>query len=68
VKPWSGDHCIDSDLVPGVFLCSRPINRAPAIIDIAPTALWLFGVEVPHHIQGRALFDTWAAKAPSKAP
>jgi predicted AlkP superfamily phosphohydrolase/phosphomutase len=59
LKRWSGDHCIDSDLVPGVFLCSKPINRAPAIIDIAPTALWLFGVEVPRHVQGRALFDKW---------
>jgi hypothetical protein len=57
VKPWSGDHCIDPSLVPGVFFCSQPIARSdPALIDIAPTALALFGLEVPRHMQGRPLF------------
>lgn len=57
VKPWSGDHCIDSSLVPGVFFCSQPIaHDDPALIDIAPTALTLFGVDVPRHMQGRPLF------------
>jgi predicted AlkP superfamily phosphohydrolase/phosphomutase len=56
-KPWSGDHCVDSDLVPGVFFCSKPIaTRDPALIDIAPTALSLFGLDVPPHIEGRSLF------------
>jgi predicted AlkP superfamily phosphohydrolase/phosphomutase len=58
VKPWSGDHCIDPTLVPGVFFCSRRIARDdPALIDIAPTALALFGLDAPRHMQGRALFD-----------
>jgi predicted AlkP superfamily phosphohydrolase/phosphomutase len=58
VKPWSGDHCIDPRFVPGVFFCSQPIARSdPALIDIAPTALTLFGLDVPRHIQGRALLD-----------
>ncbi len=57
-KPWSGDHCIDPRLVPGVFFCSRAIERDdPALIDIAPTALRLFGLDVPRHIEGQALFD-----------
>jgi predicted AlkP superfamily phosphohydrolase/phosphomutase len=56
-KPWSGDHCVDPRLVPGVFFCNRPIQRDdPALIDIAPTALWLFGIEPPGHIDGRKLF------------
>jgi len=56
-KPWSGDHCVDPRLVPGVFFCNRPIQRDdPALIDIAPTALWLFGVEPPHHMDGGELF------------
>jgi predicted AlkP superfamily phosphohydrolase/phosphomutase len=56
-KAWSGDHCIDPRLVPGVFFCSRPIDKAdPALIDIAPTALHLFGVEIPRHIEGSPLF------------
>lgn len=56
-KSWSGDHCIDPREVPGVFFCDRPINTdQPSIMDIGPTALSLFGVEVPRHMQGRPLF------------
>jgi len=58
VKAWSGDHCVDPRLVPGVLFCNRPIDREhPALVDIAPTALWLFGVEPPPHMDGRVLFD-----------
>jgi predicted AlkP superfamily phosphohydrolase/phosphomutase len=58
VKAWSGDHCVDPDVVPGVFFCSRPIARDdPGLIDIAPTALSLFGVDIPRHMQGQSLFD-----------
>jgi predicted AlkP superfamily phosphohydrolase/phosphomutase len=56
-KSWSGDHCVDPRLVPGVFWCNRKIALDdPALIDIAPTVLDLFGVEVPRYMQGRALF------------
>ena len=57
-RAWSGDHCIDPRIVPGVFFCNEKINRAdPAIIDIAPTALELFGIEIPSYIDGRSLVD-----------
>ena len=63
-KAWSGDHCIDPRLVPGVFFCSRPIDKAdPALIDIAPTALHLFGVDIPRHIEGTSLFGSADAEA-----
>ena len=56
VKPWSGDHCIDPRLVPGVLFCNRAIESDdPALIDIAPTALKLFGIEPPSYMDGRAL-------------
>jgi predicted AlkP superfamily phosphohydrolase/phosphomutase len=56
VKAWSGDHCIDPRLVPGVLFCNRPIDSEdPALIDIAPTALRLFGIEPPPYMDGRAL-------------
>ena len=56
VKAWSGDHCIDPRLVPGVFFCNRAVrDEAPALIDIAPTALRLFGIEPPRHMDGRPL-------------
>ena len=58
VKAWSGDHCIDPRLVPGVFFCTRKIaKKDPALIDIAPTTLRLFGLEPPKHMDGQWLFD-----------
>ncbi len=55
-KAWSGDHCIDPRLVPGVFFCNRSIDSPdPALIDIAPTALRLFGIEPPAYMDGRPL-------------
>jgi predicted AlkP superfamily phosphohydrolase/phosphomutase len=55
-KPWSGDHCIDPRLVPGVVFCNRTIDetRDLSIVDIAPTALTLFGLEPPAYMDGRA--------------
>jgi predicted AlkP superfamily phosphohydrolase/phosphomutase len=62
-KAWSGDHCIDPRLVPGVFFCSRPIEAVePSLIDIAPTALELFGIRPPAHMEGRSLFRKRAAE------
>lgn len=56
-KSWSGDHCVDPRLVPGVFWCNRQIaTDDPALIDIAPTVLDTFGVEIPSYMQGRSLF------------
>jgi predicted AlkP superfamily phosphohydrolase/phosphomutase len=55
-KPWSGDHCIDPRLVPGILFCSRKIKaQDPALIDIAPTALRLFGIEPPPWMDGQPL-------------
>ncbi len=62
-KSWSGDHCVDPRLVPGVFWCNRKVaTDAPSILDIAPTALDLFGIEVPRYMQGKSLF------APAESP
>ena len=57
-KAWSGDHCIDPALVPGVFFSNLKIkNPSPSIMDIAPTALELFGLKPPAHMDGRSLVD-----------
>jgi predicted AlkP superfamily phosphohydrolase/phosphomutase len=57
LKAWSGDHCIDPRLVPGVLFCNRRIDESnPALIDIAPTALRLFGIEPPAYMEGTPLF------------
>ena len=55
-KPWSGDHSVDPRLVPGVFFCNRVVEeQEPALIDIAPTALRLFGIDPPGYMDGRPL-------------
>ncbi len=60
-KSWSGDHCIDPRLVPGVFWCNREISvDDPTLADIAPTVLDLFGVEAPGYMKGRKLFESGA--------
>lgn len=55
-RSWSGDHCIDPRLVPGVLFSNRAItSKDPGIMDLAPTILSLFGVDVPAHMTGRLL-------------
>ena len=65
-KSWSGDHCMDPKIVPGVFFCNRKINtETPNILDLAPSVLDLFGVTAPRYMQGRSLFG---AAVPGTAP
>ena len=54
VKAWSGDHCVDPRLVPGVLFSNYKIgDEKPAIADVAPTMLTLFGLQIPTHIDGK---------------
>ena len=53
---WSGDHAIDPELVPGVFFSNWKLeDENPAIEDIAPTILNLFGLERPGFYDGKIL-------------
>ena len=55
-RHWSGDHCVDPVLVPGVLFSNRKIRRDnPGLTDIAPTVLRALGVEQPTHMKGRPL-------------
>jgi predicted AlkP superfamily phosphohydrolase/phosphomutase len=54
LKAWSGDHCIDPRLVPGVLFSNYKISdEKPAIVDVAPTVLKLFGLALPGHLDGK---------------
>lgn len=56
IKAWSGDHCIDPEIVPGVLFCNHKINKQKSsIVDIAPTVLKLFGIKPPSHMDGSPL-------------
>ena len=58
-NPWSGDHCMDSTLLPGVFLSNRAIRvQQPGLEDMAPSILEAFGVPVPKEMTGRNVFHT----------
>jgi predicted AlkP superfamily phosphohydrolase/phosphomutase len=62
-KSWSGDHCIDYKLVPGVLFCNRKVAAArPRLMDIGPSVLDLFGVGVPEYMRGRSVFSDVGAK------
>jgi predicted AlkP superfamily phosphohydrolase/phosphomutase len=66
-KAWSGDHCIDPALVPGVLFSSLKLNRAdPSIMDVAPTVLELFGIAPPAHMDGRGLVDVQVPAVPKR--
>jgi len=53
-KAWSGDHCVDPVLVPGVLFSNRRIDAAdPGIEDMAATALRLFGIDPPAWMDGK---------------
>ncbi|HYK50585.1 MAG TPA: alkaline phosphatase family protein, partial [Terriglobales bacterium] len=56
-NPWSGDHCMDYTLVPGVLLSNRPIDAAnPALTDIAPTIFAEFGIPKQGSMMGHSVF------------
>jgi len=53
-KAWSGDHCIDPLLVPGVLFSNRKLDcDHPAIMDVAPSVLAWFGVSLPSQMDGK---------------
>ena len=55
-KAWSGDHCVDPPLIPGVLFCNREFEaERPGIEDLAPTAMRLFGYEPPSFMDGEDL-------------
>ena len=57
-KAWSGDHCVDPPLVPGVLFANRKIDASdPGIEDLAPSFLHLFGIDPPAWMEGKPLFE-----------
>jgi predicted AlkP superfamily phosphohydrolase/phosphomutase len=55
-RAWSADHFLDPRLAPGILFCNRRIESDnPRILDLGPTTLDLFGVDVPKHMDGKRL-------------
>lgn len=54
--PWSGDHSMAKDLVPGSLFSSVALRQqAPEIVDLPVTILDFFGIPKPANMVGRAL-------------
>jgi predicted AlkP superfamily phosphohydrolase/phosphomutase len=63
-EAWSADHCMSAQELPGVVFSNRPIRHAsPSLIDLAPTILEEFGLQVPTSIRGASLFRSPGALA-----
>ncbi len=58
MRKWSGDHCsFDYQTIPGALLSNRKLAGEHArIIDIAPTVLKFFGLDIPQEIDGKPLW------------
>ena len=57
LKSWSGDHCIDYKLAPGILFTNRKVVAdRPGLIDIGPSILDLFGVKIPDFMMGKSIF------------
>jgi predicted AlkP superfamily phosphohydrolase/phosphomutase len=61
-KSWSGDHCVDPDIVPGIFFCNRRIAcERPRLLDIPVSVVELFGQKRARYMQGEMIFADDAA-------
>jgi predicted AlkP superfamily phosphohydrolase/phosphomutase len=58
VGPWSADHCFAAEEIPGVLFSNRPISvETPSLVDLAPTILTEFGLEIPPSMEGINVFS-----------
>jgi len=56
LDPWSGDHCMDSQFLPGVLLSNKSWDlMSPALSDLAPTILNHCNLPIPPEMTGRIL-------------
>ena len=63
-KSWSGDHCVDPDIVPGVFFCNRKIaTETPRLLDLPVSIVELFGQKRAKYMQGEMIFGADAGVA-----
>src|SRR5690606_8284922 len=51
---WSGDHCMDPDVVPGVLFSTMPLRQDGrfSLLDMAPSILDYFDLQAPNTMKG----------------
>lgn len=58
LERWSGDHCIAHHLVPGTLVTNLRVSvEDPALSDLAPSILALWGVPADPEMIGRRIFE-----------
>src|SRR6185295_5156889 len=56
--PWSGDHCIDYRLVPGILVANRRITSpTPTLADLTVSLLHQYGITSPQEFIGRDVLE-----------
>lgn len=56
-EKWSGDHCMAPEVIPGILLTNQKINiDSPALYDLTPTILKIFGIDKPEEMIGKPIF------------
>ncbi len=56
-EKWSGDHCMAPDVIPGILFSNRKIKtESPALYDLTPTVLQIFGIQKPKEMIGASIF------------
>lgn len=56
-EKWSGDHCMAPEVIPGILLTNQKINiDSPALHDLTPTILKIFGIDKPEEMIGKPVF------------
>jgi predicted AlkP superfamily phosphohydrolase/phosphomutase len=56
-KAWRGDHCVDPEIVPGIFFANRKVktDEELRLLDMGATILKLFGISTPKYMDGKAI-------------
>ncbi len=56
-EKWSGDHCIDRSVVPGILLATKPIHAAaPGLTDVTASVLAAFGLTGLEEMRGKPIW------------
>ena len=58
LSAWSGDHCIDNRLVPGVLVTNQRItSESPSLADLTVAVLDEYGIEKPERLIGQDVLE-----------
>ena len=58
LSAWSGDHCIDNRIVPGILVTNQRItSESPSLADLTVAVLNEYGIEAPEGLIGEDILE-----------